>query len=87
MLKTMLMTFAIVGYAATALAENICRGGPRDQWLGEAEISQRVKALGHTDFHLSIEDGCIEATVETPEGEVEYYFEPITGDVAKIKKT
>lgn len=71
--------------AEASFAADLCQGGPRDQWLSEAEIAERMSALGHIDYVLSVEDGCIEVILSDGGSHVEIYMEPVTGEIVKTE--
>ena len=69
-----------------ALAADICKGGPRDQWLSKEQIAEKLTAMGHdAKFVLAIEDGCLEAKFVKDGKRIEIYMEPLTGEVVKTK--
>ena len=80
-------TCLMLAVAHPAQAENLCVGGPRDQWMSEADVAEHLAEMGYaSDFVLYVGDGCLEAKL-THEGEIiEIYMEPLTGEVMKIEK-
>lgn len=80
-------------FAASALlisnaasAADICKGGPKDQWLNKDQIAEKLTAMGHdTKFVLAVEDGCLEAKFVKDGKKIEIYMEPLTGEVVKTK--
>lgn len=80
-------TFLMLSVAQPVAAEDLCVGGPRDQWLSIAEVTEHLLELGYGgEFVLYVGDGCLEAKL-THEGDViEIYMEPLTGEVVKIEK-
>jgi hypothetical protein len=77
----------LLAAAQPALAEKLCMGGPRDQWMSEADVAEHLAKMGYaSEFILYVGDGCLEAKL-THEGEIiEIYMEPLTGEVMKIEK-
>lgn len=77
-----------IAAAQPVLAEELCEGGPRDQWLGKEAIADFVTEMGYStdDYMLMIEDGCLEAKLTHEGKRIEIYFEPITGEVVKVKE-
>ncbi|WP_370162209.1 PepSY domain-containing protein [Limimaricola soesokkakensis] len=71
-----------------ALAAELCEGGPREQWMTSDEIEKIVVEMGYStdDYMLMIEDGCLEAKLTHEGDRIEIYFEPITGEVMKVKQ-
>ena len=74
--------------AQPLLAEDLCDGGARDQWLTEEAILELVTGMDYStdDFMLMIEDGCLEVKLTHEGKRIEIYFEPITGEVVKTKE-
>lgn len=69
-----------------ALADDLCKGGPRDSWMSKEQLTAKLAAMGHDNPFLGIEDGCYEAKVVTAEGKrVEIYIDPVSGEIVKTK--
>lgn len=84
--RQLLLAASALVIADTALAGDICKGGPKDQWLNKAQITEKLAAMGHAKFVLAVEDGCLEAKVVKDGKKLEIYMEPLTGDVVKVKE-
>ena len=69
-------------------AEELCEGGPREQWLSTEAIEKIILDMGYSTegYMLAIEDGCLEAKLIHDGERVEVYFEPVTGEVVKLKQ-
>lgn len=77
---------ATLAVAQPLAAEDLCVGGPRDQWLTEAEVAERLPAMGYNNAIIAVEDGCLEAKVVHDGRRIEIYMEPLTGEVVRIKE-
>lgn len=88
MRNLLLTTVMLIVTAQPLLAEELCVGGPRDQWLTEEAITSLVTEMGYStdDFMLMVEDGCLEAKLIHDGKRIEVYFEPITGEVVRVKE-
>lgn len=86
MLKTMLISAVVCTCAGTAIAGDICKGGPRDQWLTREQVAERLATIGYTEFTLTVEDGCIEAVSNQHGSHMEFYMEPLTGEIVKTEE-
>ncbi len=86
MLKTIIISAAVCTFAGAAIAGDLCKGGPRDQWLTQEQIAERLEPLGYTEFTLSVEDGCIEAVSNQHGSHMEFYMEPLTGEIVKTEQ-
>lgn len=85
-LKSVVLAGAALIIANTAMAADICKGGPKDQWLSEEQVGEKLAAMGHGKFVLAVEDGCLEAKVLRDGKRLEIYMEPLTGEVVKVKE-
>lgn len=81
---TTLLTIA----AAPAMAGELCTGGPRDNWIAPEAVTALLQEMGYPadDYMLVVEDGCLEAKFVHEGVRVEVYFEPITGEVVRVKQ-
>ncbi|GAB5460055.1 MULTISPECIES: PepSY domain-containing protein [Hoeflea] len=76
--------FSVIAPAA-AFASQDCPNVPRDQWMSDAAITEKAKALGYDVRSIKVDDGCLEAYAMDKNGKrVEVYFHPATGDVLKV---
>ena len=77
--------FAVIAPGA-AFASSDCPNVPRDQWMSDAAITEKAKALGYDVRSIKVDDGCLEAYAMDKNGmRVEVYFHPGTGDVVRVK--
>lgn len=78
----------LLAAAQPLVAENLCVGGPRDQWLTQEEVTALVSEMGYSadDVMVMVEDGCLEAKLIDEGRRVEVYIEPITGEVVLVKE-
>lgn len=82
-----LCTLGAVSLSSHAIAEDICVGGPKKDWLKPDQVRDIVRSMGYNDFVLAFEDNCFEAKiVNADKSRTEIYLDPVTGKVAKIKK-
>ncbi len=71
---------------SAAFASQDCPNVPRDQWMSDAAITEKAKALGYDVRSIKVDDGCLEAYAIDKNGmRVEVYFHPGTGDVLRVK--
>lgn len=85
-MRQILFAAAVLLMADAALAADICKGGPKDQWLTKDQIPEKLAAMGHDNrFVLAVEDGCLEAKFVKDGKKIEIYIEPLTGEVVKTK--
>lgn len=74
----------LLAATAPALGADICKGGPKAQWMKPAAIKEKLTAMGYANFTLHVEDGCYEAKfVDESKKRVEIYLDPVTGEVVK----
>ncbi len=88
-MKIALVTsLSVLTFTHPAFADELCQGGPRDQWLSKEAIAELVSEMGYAtdNYLLMIEDGCLEAKLIEDNKRIEIYFEPITGEVVRIKE-
>ena len=87
-MKTTLIAaaFAAILAPSAAWASSDCPNVPRDQWLSDAQITEKAKGLGYDVRSVKVDDGCLEAYALDAKGNrVEVYFHPGTGDVLRVK--
>ncbi len=87
-MRNVLLPILLLLAAQPLAAKELCEGGPRDQWLSEAMVAELITQMGYStdEYLLMIEDGCLEAKLIHKGERVEIYFEPITGEVVRIKQ-
>ncbi len=76
---------ALVLAAGPAAAADLCKGGPKDKWLAADAIKGKAQGMGYEVRRLGQEDGCYEVKGMKDGKRVEAYFDPITGEVVKVK--
>jgi hypothetical protein len=89
-LRTTLLGLAGTGIALAlaagpAAAADLCKGGPKDKWLAADAIKSKAQGMGYEVRRLGQEDGCYEVKGMKDGKRVEAYFDPITGEVVKVK--
>jgi hypothetical protein len=89
-LRTMLLGLAGTGVALAlaagpAAAADLCKGGPKDQWMAADAIKGKAQGMGYEVRRLGQEDGCYEVKGMKDGKRVEAYFDPVTGEVVKVK--
>lgn len=87
-MKTTLIAAALAAALApsVASASSNCPNVPRDQWMSDAQITEKAKGLGYDVRSLKAENGCLEAyAFDRQRNRVEVYFHPGTGDVLRVK--
>lgn len=78
---------ALIASGAAAVADDICEGGPRTQWMGEDTVQKVLAAAGFgDDYYLQVEDGCLEAKLVHEGRRIEVYMEPVTGEIVLVKE-
>ena len=69
---------------AAAVAAPECTQAPRDQWMPEATMKQRILDQGYTIKVFKISGNCYEIYGKDKEGKnVEIYFDPTDGRIVK----
>ena len=75
-----------------AMGQNIAPGDkcptvPRDKWISVGTLKAKVEALGYVVRRARIDDGChkVYITDKASGGEVEAYYNPITGELVQAK--
>lgn len=87
-LYCLLAAVALFPAAALASSSVICTTEPQSKWIPEAEMKNRIAAMGYKfDAFKKTSGGCYEIYGRDPAGRrVEVYFDPVTGAVAKSSK-
>jgi hypothetical protein len=82
-----LATVATLGILAggTASAADICKEHPKAQWMKPDAIRSKAEGMGYEVRKVGEEDGCWEVKGTKDGKRVEAYFDPVTGDVVKVK--
>ena len=78
-------TVAVTLAAGTAAAADLCKGGPKDRWLAADAIKGKAQGMGYEVRRLGQEDGCYEVKGTKDGKRIEAYFDPVTGEVVKVK--
>jgi len=68
-----------------ALASAQCTNEPASKWIPEAEMKNRIAAMGHSiEIFKKVRGNCYEIYGRNKEGRrIEIYFNPVTGDIVK----
>jgi hypothetical protein len=62
-----------------AWADDLCRAGPKSEWLTKVELEQKLLAQGWRLRRIKVDDGCYEVYGWNPGGEpVKALFHPRT---------
>lgn len=70
--------------SAAAVAAPECTQAPRDQWMPEATLKQRLLDQGYTIKVFKISGNCYEIYGKDKDGKnVEIYFDPTDGRIVK----
>ncbi len=70
--------------SAAAVAAPECTQAPRDQWMPEATMKQRILDQGYTIKVFKISGNCYEIYGKDKDGKiVEIYFDPTDGRIVK----
>lgn len=70
--------------ASAAVAAPDCTQAPRDQWLPEATMKQRILDQGYTIKVFKVSGNCYEIYGKDRDGKnVEIYFDPTDGRIVK----
>lgn len=78
--------FATILAPSAVWASSDCPNVPRDQWMSDAQITEKAKGLGYDVRSLKVDDGCLEAYAIDKDGRrVEVYFHAGTGQVLRVK--
>lgn len=71
--------------AGPASAADLCKGGPKAQWMQPDAIRSKAEGMGYQVRKVGTEDGCFEVKGTKEGRRVEAYFDPVTGEVVKVK--
>lgn len=71
--------------AAPVAAADLCQVHPRDQWMKPEAIRSKAEAMGYEVRKVGEEDGCWEVKGTKDGRRVEAYFDPVSGEVVKVK--
>lgn len=76
---------AIVAFSSDAQAAPTCTSEPRDKWMAEDAMREKVTTLGYERIKtFKISGSCYEIYGYTKDGKkAEVYFNPVTGDIVK----
>jgi hypothetical protein len=70
--------------SGAALADADCPKAPKDKWLSEADMKQKITDLGYTPDVFKVSGNCYEIYGKNKDGkEVEVYFNPVDGSIVK----
>ena len=74
---------ALAVLSSPALADPTCASGPKEKWLSEDAMKQKIVALGYKyDVFKVTKGNCFEIYGRDKAGaRVEIYFNPLTGEV------
>ena len=73
-------------FSASAFASPQCTDAPRDKWMPEAAMKQKVLAQGYTIKVFQVTGNCYEIYGKDKAGnKVEIYFDPTDGRIVKKK--
>ncbi len=80
-----LLAISLVAISSPSLAGPHCTDEPQSKWLTEADMMERIKAMGHQiDVFKTTKGNCYEIYGRDKSGRrIEIYFHPVTGDVVK----
>lgn len=71
-------------FSASAIAAPDCTRAPREQWLSEAAMTQKILAAGYTIKTFKVSGTCYEIYGKDARGnKVEIYFDPTDGRIVK----
>lgn len=76
------LAIATLAVSAAAFAAPNCTSAPRDQWMPEASMKQKVLDQGYTIDVFKVSGNCYEIYGKDKDGnKVEIYFDPTDGHV------
>lgn len=90
-IKTALFPLALAGAllaAAPALAGPTCTDAPKDTWLSEGAMKQKIAEMGYKDIRVFkvTQGNCYEIYGFDKDGKrAEVYFHPVTGAIVEAK--
>lgn len=74
-------------FSASAVASPQCTEAPRDKWMPEAVMKQKVLDQGYTIKVFQVTGNCYEIYGKDKDGnKVEIYFDPTDGRIVKSKR-
>lgn len=77
-------SLAIVLGSGAALADADCPAAPKDTWMTEAQMKQKIADMGYTHDVFKVSGNCYEIYGKNKDGkEVEVYFNPLDGSIVK----
>lgn len=81
----MTMTAVLLAFGASAaLADADCPAAPKDTWLSEADMKQKVVDMGYKADVFKVSGNCYEIYGKNKDGkDVEVYFNPVDGSIVK----
>jgi hypothetical protein len=77
---------ALVAGSGPALASPTCTKEPKDKWIPESEMKQKIADMGYKDIRtFKVTSGnCYEIYGSTKDGKkAEVYFNPVTAEIVK----
>lgn len=86
--KMLLGAAAMLAVGAAALpvaASDDCRSYPREQWLSLEAMKAKAESQGFEVRGIKEDDGCWEIKGLKEGRKVEAYFDPVTGELVKLK--
>jgi hypothetical protein len=80
-----ILALAAVAAPAAAFAAPHCTSEPRNKWISEEAMKEKVAAFGYERIKtFKVSGDCYEIYGYTKDGrKAEVYFNPVTGDVVK----
>lgn len=86
-MKTLITAALFLGaslLSVAAVAAPQCTTAPRDQWMSEAAMKQKVLDQGYTIKVFKVSGNCYEIYGKDKDGKnVEIYFDPTDGHIVK----
>lgn len=85
---SILVALATLGLSAAAFAGPQCTDAPKNAWLPEAAMKQKIADAGYAIGKFKVTDGnCYEIYgKDKAGGKVEIYYNPVDGNVVKEKR-
>lgn len=84
MLRMITVALMLACGAGAALADADCPAAPKDTWLSEADMKQKVADLGYKADVFKVSGNCYEIYGKNKDGkDVEVYFNPVDGSIVK----
>ncbi|CAM4121225.1 PepSY domain-containing protein [Vreelandella rituensis] len=71
--------------STAALAETHCTDAPRDEWISQADMQERIRDMGYEIKEFKVTDGnCYEIYGwDEQDRRVEIYFNPVDASIVK----